>query len=174
MTDKDIKVFIRKCKWHATKKGFQNDADDFAQEAVMKTIAGRKASIPQLFIDYLRFHYADPRTSIYKLKINAKLHSLNIHVENKGSIAGLTITQNIPEEITFKDLDEGYKSYLTNKELKTLDLYLQGYLTKEIALKLEYSESRASQIMENVIVKIKDYLDYKDGKTKTMAFKKLR
>ena len=34
-----------------------NEADDFAQEAVIAMLAGRKASLEQLFIDYLRAQY---------------------------------------------------------------------------------------------------------------------
>lgn len=42
---------------HATRLGFANDAEDFAQEAVQKLSSGRQTTLENLFIDYLRHYY---------------------------------------------------------------------------------------------------------------------
>lgn len=56
-------VWLRAYK-HAVNRGYDQDAEDFAQECYMKIQAGRNASVGQIFIDYLRQRYG--RTSVKK------------------------------------------------------------------------------------------------------------
>jgi len=60
-------------KLHAIRKGFDRDAEDFAQEVCLAYVRGRKATISQLFTDYLRQWYGDTRTLGGRIRSRATL-----------------------------------------------------------------------------------------------------
>lgn len=57
MTDDEIKKIQVRARRVARDWGYPEEADDFAQEAAIAIFRGRKASVKDLFIDYLRTQY---------------------------------------------------------------------------------------------------------------------
>jgi len=51
---KDIQKIWFMCRHYAEQRGFANDAEDFAQIATMKIINGKRASLSNMFIDFVR------------------------------------------------------------------------------------------------------------------------
>jgi len=129
MTEDEIKSTLAMCINYSKKMGFINYSQDFAQEAIMELIQGRKASIKHLFVDFLRKHFGDPRTSTYDLQISDRLSPLPVS-------AGLRELNKKPKDLSIEDVDDGYLPYLSPIEFKYLKLYKKGLSQKEIALKL--------------------------------------
>lgn len=176
MNEDELKFFISYCKTYAAMKGFSNDAEDFAQIAAMKRLGGRRANIEQLFIDYLRETYGDPRVKTYRMKQSERLyfHAVNRKVIHQLDSSTLSeYFQANSKKQSIDDLDQGFKDYLTQKESSFLFLLQLGYYPKEIAEILNVSETRAGQIRKNIIRKIKSYLDFKDGKILHMRYKRI-
>jgi hypothetical protein len=83
----DIKQFHHKAKQYAIRRGHEETSDDFAQEAAIAYFRGRKASIGQLFIDFLRKEYGDCRVrgnSKNKLRRNNIVYIDAIREEDVG------------------------------------------------------------------------------------------
>lgn len=68
LDDKKLKELWDFAKYYAISRGFASDACDFAQEFVIAKNNGRRTSIENLFIDYLRKHHEDRRGKKVKPK----------------------------------------------------------------------------------------------------------
>ena len=74
MTNDEIKRFQSRCRSYARWKRRPEHADDFAQEAIICVLRGRKATIDQLYVDYLRREFSQTHSPYGKLKASA-MHS---------------------------------------------------------------------------------------------------
>jgi hypothetical protein len=61
-SDKKFIELRRRCETIAKRKGYPNEAEDFAQYAAEKWLLGRRTTVDQLFTDYLRQNYGDFRS----------------------------------------------------------------------------------------------------------------
>lgn len=75
MTELEIKRVQKLCKEIATKAGYPQEAEDFAQEVLIRRAFGRKGKLIHMWIDYLRQNYGAIRPGQDTSKANF-LHSL--------------------------------------------------------------------------------------------------
>src|SRR4051794_28276345 len=92
MEANDYEGLWKRAKSYGERQGLGDEAEDFAQEAILKLFGGRKATIKQLFIDYYHHLRADKRvlSSPYgKLSAYARI-SLDCPLDENGSQATLS------------------------------------------------------------------------------------
>lgn len=87
MTNDEIKTLLMKARQHAIRYGYQEDADDFAQEAFIAIARGREPNLYHLFGDYLRKNFGDTRVrgnSAHKLRRHNRLSIDSFGEEDGG------------------------------------------------------------------------------------------
>lgn len=155
MSDSEIKNYLDRCKKYAGKRGYSQCGDDFAQDAIIKIICGRKASISQLFIDFLRKEYGDTRASSHisrstTISLDQPISRSREQSEENGSLLHEYIGSSCrePEPLLFNWRDESHFGVI---ESIVADLALNKELSsKEIADYLGVSPSRISQILNKI------------------------
>lgn len=109
---------------YASKKGYSNIADDFAQFAIIKLLEGRKATIAQLLIDYLRAEFGDFRVGEKAPKIMDRKFAKDIDELSKF----------LADEKEVSISPDYFVDRLTEKERIVFVLYyVWGLTPKEIA-----------------------------------------
>lgn len=128
----------------ALRKGYADDADDFASWAVERWLSGKreKSTINQLFIDYLRDTYGDLRHELGKLRSDATRYA--------GVVAESDISDNPTVE---QKIDaERFLATLQARERAIIVLYYwYGFGLKEIAFCVGLSAPRVHELL-NVII----------------------
>lgn len=175
MTNDEIKQLWRRANSHAIRRGHSGLADDFSQEAVLAWIGGRKATVEQLLIDFLRKEYGSARVR------SSRKHPSNSPGGSKFNSLDQAIgdSDRTRHDITAApERDPGaigdtrkFGVSLDGKAAVVCELAGQGYLQNEVGEILGFTEYRTSQLMKVVRRKIKEeqlirekYDEYKDFK----------
>ena len=155
-------------KYYAASKGYGKDAEDFSQEVFIAYAEGRKATIEQLFIDYLRKFYGDTRSAGGLAKSFERHVSRSI--DESEAIYKLCESQSdridhSPSE--HSGPDRRIRACLNRQQLLVYDLLVFEELNvKEIGELLGLTGGRISQIIATIkpIFKnckiIDEHLDY--------------
>ena len=135
---------------YAYYKGFGQDAEDFAQEYCIKMFEGRKASVKNIFIDYLRGRYGDSRSSFGLAKQRETRNAVDI---DAADFKGLPVSiEDIGGECDSSGkravLCNKQKLVLTHQEISVLEKILEGYNFTSISDILGISQARVSQILK--------------------------
>lgn len=135
-----IEKYQRRAKSFARSWGYANEADDFAQEALITKLTGRSARLEHLFIDYLRKHYG--RTGIRGLSLRPRIdQELS---DFSGNVVG---GDSRDSEISWGDLRA-----LTPLQSEVLKLLTTSDMSQaEIAKKLSVSPQRVNSILRKEI-----------------------
>jgi len=140
MDETELKKFWNYCKRYASRMGASNDAEDFAQEATLQKVNGRKAHVPKMFIDFMR-----QRTSrslpLRELKRNEKFYYLGLDQ--------VSLKYGEPKE----PIDINWTNKL-DRAVMILKYYL-GYTDLEVGWIFGFTECRAHQIAERAARRIK-------------------
>lgn len=136
-----VKQIVKSARRHITKKNLPiQDADDFAQEALIKIMNGRKTRLKYILIDYLRANYSNPRAKSGKDKYNITTSYSELNEDTMS-------------EPTYKDdLDfNALKNTLDSKERAIVTLrYKWGFTEKEIGDCFGITEGRVSQHLKEI------------------------
>ena len=176
--EKSIRKLLNRARNYARQKGYQNDADDFAQEYYIARSRGRQGTIGQIFIDYLRGYYGDTRAACGHVRANERISRLSF-----DDPISTSIRRPLNEYIgSFRDPTEfigpswrdriylGRGSSKSNSEIKEVILSedLEQY---ELAKRFRLSPPRISQInkelkkdikMAQSLNEIDEYTDFKE------------
>ena len=157
MTNEEIKQFWSKAVSYARSKGLQNDAEDFAQEACLEIIGGRKAGLRFLLIDYLRRRYGRSRERGLTPKFFEQRYWMPI---DKPDEAGTPFHQpagDIGGQPEFERGDWLSRIDIYGRESEIFDLIvIDGMKEAEVGEDFGITESRVSQVMKVVREKTKD------------------
>lgn len=123
----------------ATYRGFKSEAEDFAQEVALSILTGRKTTMANHLIDYLRKEFGDSR---YDNQIKRATRSPE------------QITESIePQAVQTDDLDfeKLLTDMLTQKEQAYMNLiHRWGFTLNEVGKTFGVSESRVSQEVKEI------------------------
>lgn len=159
-TNDEIRAYQKKARAYASAHGEGNCADDFAQEAIVKILSGRKATIAQLFIDFVRQQYGDTgrgRSALGQLKSagirEAKSFDQPISRESESTLFDVLVA---PEPDPGHDRhDWRARNSFGEREGLIADMrYDDEMLESEIAWIFGVTESRICQIIKRVNKKI--------------------
>ena len=135
-----IKRITASAKRRAAKEGFAQDGEDFAQEALIRIMHGRKTYLDCLLIDYLRKNYSNPRAKSANLKYNEKVSYVEINEE----ICGMENHTDTVDFSIFQDqLDSKARAIMTLR-------YKWGFTESEIGECFGVSEGRISQKLTEI------------------------
>lgn len=167
-----IRQFQFECKQHARRRRYPQEADDFAQEAAIAFVRGRKATIEQLFIDYLRARHGDARARGYCPGPGAKNREISLD-ERKADTDGLSLLDTIaasghdprPEPYDWRS-----RANLSLRDEVICQLYFDDEIVlAEIGEMLGITESMVSQRLkrvkkeiESVVLLSEKMAEYKD------------
>lgn len=112
--------------------------EDFTQEVLIAAFNGRKATVKQLLVDYLRQEFGDNRYNKDRSLKFANLVSLEEYMDTS------TIEYKEEEFLEIVDLLDG------NDRTVLMLLYKWGFSFKEVGEVLDVSESRVSQIHKEI------------------------
>lgn len=153
MDETQMKKLISRAKGVAVRRGFSHEKDDFSQDAILKILAGRKATFDQLLIDYLRQRYnrSTPRTK----KKTQKIDCYNV-VEIQEWMHPLFEDQFVQEGLDeiLKILDK--RKFSKSRTMLILK-YLWGFKDCEIAYCFNVTPGRISQLMHSAFSYIKEH-----------------
>jgi RNA polymerase sigma factor (sigma-70 family) len=139
----DLNHFWHRAKNYAFKRGYKQDADDFAQYASHLFSTGRNATLNQLLVDYLRQTYQDARSK-----------SFHIQTELDQNFFG--ISENYEQILTDTDLKSILKTMPPHDRMIVNLTIKWGFNQKEIADLLCVNESNVSQKMRDIHLKMRD------------------
>jgi RNA polymerase sigma factor (sigma-70 family) len=169
LTRAQFESISRAAKATARKGGYGHLADDFAQEACIALARGRKASIDQLFVDFLRTEYG--RTGVYStpggrakaaarhgsVEFNTELHQRSTLDTPDAGLDGACGDQE------FERLFRIARVVLDEFELAVFEAaYGQLKPQAEIGEQIGVSASRVSQILAASRAEIRDEVDSAD------------
>lgn len=172
MTEEEIKKFQKRARHVATKSGYRELADDFAQEIFVEFLQNpdRGATVDQLFIDYLRRTHGRPGTPGGDARIYARNHTVSIDewVDGESKEIQLPASSTIGDidecsrydfECSRYDFDIGRLALLFGgREAEIFTLYFVEHWTeKTIGKLIGVSESRVSQILKGMKKEIQNY-----------------
>lgn len=160
-------IIIAATKYAEKNKGilpYGCDPEDFGQEYAIKKLNGLSQPIRFAFIDYLRQHSGDKRSSGYNIRSSIQKPTsidamdgydnytgeLRSDVEYRPDLDGSTIEFNSNSE----DLIEKILYLPETRNKKIMIMKLRGASLNEISEKFCVHKSRVSQILKNVIQKI--------------------
>lgn len=162
MNNEDAKKLIRMAKATAKKRGFPQDADDFAQEFVIVKFKDSSQSLQQAFTEYLRRNYGDTRNASGRARSSTWLGKRldeKLSSETEDTLLDLQRSPEpdtepprifIPFHITENQLDIFLRVASSDK--------FANEITEEVGL----TESRVSQIRTHVIKAIKDEIEIQE------------
>jgi len=151
----DIKKLLLRAKKVAIRKGFEREAEDFSQVAVMKLMKGRKATLDQLLIDYLRENYT--RTNKKGSKPNKVV--LDVYNMKELSVDHLVHTTSPLDLYNFNQILKRLDRHKNRGQLRCFLVlrYLWGFNQQEIAHCFGITESRVCQLLKIAFSYIKDH-----------------
>jgi RNA polymerase sigma factor (sigma-70 family) len=143
LNDKEvIKILTKSAYRVAGSYGRTEMAEDFIQEMFIQYHNGRKATVSQLFIDYLRSECGSTRP-------DKNIRASTYNLKNPGPMTEEAMNVPIEQEQNndFKELTEKLKG-----EYRTISIlyYQWGFTLKEIGHTLGLSESRISQKFKEI------------------------
>lgn len=141
-----MKELIDRAKSYAESKGYHELADDFSQVAAMALYRGRKATLPQLFTDYLRQEKGDPRSVRYEMYRSEYAAWLDYTMHEQETHSPVMST--VAWEDSLSELEPVTRACLVLS-------YEWGLTLKEIANCFGLSEGRISQVMTKVKQELK-------------------
>jgi DNA-directed RNA polymerase specialized sigma subunit len=177
MTNSEIKDYQKRARNVACGFGLRDDADDFAQEAIIQQLSGRKATLKQLCIDYIREKYG--RTGAHgsvKSTARADARTNTVSIDQPVRSDSETRLHDIirSDDRDPESLGHAWRDRHHANGVRGLicDLYFdQDMRLEEIAELLGVTGSRISQLMRQVKAKISDcaliaekYSEYCDDK----------
>lgn len=140
LDERRIKQITAKAKYVAADGGFEQDGDDFAQDALLHIMQGRKTYLNCLFIDYKRKYYSNARAKSANLQYNERLSYSEL---NEETCQMETNQQNV-EFSNFQDqLDSKSRAIMTLR-------YKWGFTESEIGECFGVSEGRISQKLTEI------------------------
>lgn len=149
-TDSEIRKFIRRAKSYVYKRGRHELADDFSQEAVIALITGRKATIPQLYVDFLRKEYGDLRSPHGRARSSSLLYGTSLDQPASEDDATL-LHELVPShggDSGPVGIDWRHRVTFRGRDALIAELrYDEGMSEKDIADILGVTESRVCQII---------------------------
>lgn len=84
---------------YATRMGFRNDAEDFAQECLLKIQSGRRSSVENLFIDFIRSQqgrFKEKRTAKAREMLSYDLFNERVHGRiEEGNSLTVSLAENL-------------------------------------------------------------------------------
>lgn len=149
LSNDKIKELQGKALAQAIRWGYSQDAEDFAQDVLIKTLTGRKATIEQLFIDYLRQHYGDSRSSQFELKRAARFARTD-EEGGKENLDFVADSRGFETSASEQFDDFAVSGLLTAGERETYERLAAEERPFEIAAAMGVSQSRISQIRKNL------------------------
>ena len=154
MNDVEIKSLLNRAKAYANSKRFAQHSDDFAQEVYIAYARGRKATIEQLFVDFLRKEYGDTRSLGGSTKSHARLNGLSFDTPKKQGDNEVNLSDIIASPGGEPDAfgsDWSSKILFTGRIELIASLYLEhNWLQDEIGDLLGVSGSRISQFLKKI------------------------
>jgi len=149
----DIEKLLSIARSHAKKRGYESIADDFAQEVYIEYAGGRKTTIKNLFIDFLREQYGSTRHPSGRARIAAVRTQVSLDAPAGDGIDALKheFIGGAPDDSGPKrdprryDVDFRGREYLIYK-LCVLDELSQDEVGEGFGL----DPSRISQLLSNV------------------------
>lgn len=145
--------FLELCYKIARQKGFADYAEDFGQEAFIKIAEGRKTSLENLFIDYLRKHRGDKRNGSYDARINANVYAKDIHTPEFDQPNESADTDAIGVRLDSRRCDQRIRANLNLRERIIYDMVMSGHEGDEIGDYLGVTPSRISQRLRSIKTK---------------------
>ena len=163
-TNQEIRNLLDRARKYATRRGYSNDADDFAQEVYIASTKERSGNLNYLFIDYLRKHYGNTRSNIGLCKMFERHGTVSIDASitgekdrNHGSI-GRSVDPD-PEceredwrcRINVENY-RGKKGLVRNKTVGIVyDLiFIYGFERNVVAEILGLTDGRISQLIKQI------------------------
>lgn len=154
MANEQIRKYQKRCIQHAKRQGYTQLADDFAQEsAIKKFVSDRKATIAQLFVDFLRKEYGDTRSPGGRARSSARRFGPSL--DQPSSDDGATLLHELvaspggdPEPF-----GSSWRDAVTFRwrDAVIAELILDGDVSNEsVASYFGVSSSRISQVMKRV------------------------
>lgn len=155
MTNDEIKKIQERARKHARARGYSQHADDFAQEAIIKLLADRRATIDQLFIDFLRHEYGDTRSPGGRGRSRANHTRQSLDEPQNGKEDGLSLHELIAGPGGDTNSERGnWKSRVNLRGRDALIFEMRFDLEMselEIAEALGVTESRICQLLNGRI-----------------------
>lgn len=165
MSEDEIKKLQTRARYVASKRGYSQLADDFAQEIFVEFLQNpdRGATIDQLFIDYLRRTHGRPGTPGGDARVLAN-HTISIDAHAQDDEYKEI---QLPSHPPYGDTDDDSR---LNRDVGRLDFLFRGreaeiyrlYFVEELSEKsigdlYGITESRVSQILKPMKKEIQDY-----------------
>lgn len=169
ITSEEIIKYQKLACYVATKRGYSELADDFAQDLLLNFVANsdRGATVDQHFVDYLRREYGDTRSACGTARSRSMRSALSLDApgySDEGEVGlydRIAATQPVSEsESTQRECSllfggreaDIYKTYFVEERTQSL-----------IAKALEITESRVSQILKSMKQEVSDYYVLREG-----------
>jgi DNA-directed RNA polymerase specialized sigma subunit len=154
MKQNEHKKLWEKLKRYGRRFGLNQEAEDFASWATIKYIEGRKATNYQLYVDYRREHHGDDRSNSGDARKNERYFYEPIDKINDATLHSDASRQ---LEIYRKDsLMEVLIASLSTFEQTIIDMYLDNITMTNIALIMDLTEGRISQLIKSITRKLKN------------------
>ena len=146
----DWSKYLDRCRKLAILRGHKQVAEDFAQYAALRVFQGRKATVEQLLIDYLRSEYGCTgirSNSKQLLKCNERKHATPI--DNENPIEDFA-RRNSNHVRSFRDFEPFFK-FISQIDRSILKLFYEwGFDESEIADCFGVTKSRICQRLQRV------------------------
>jgi DNA-binding CsgD family transcriptional regulator len=162
MNNAELKQLWQRAYKHACWRRHHSIADDFAQEAVIAWNRGRKATVEQLLIDFLRKEYGGTGLRLSTRRGNRLSHrSLDEEQGDTGRTLGDSIAAPEGDPGAIRDTRQ-YGVSLNGAEVTVFELIQGGMSQDEIGDLLGVTPSRICQIFRSVKKKTKDEVMLRD------------
>lgn len=164
LTVDEIKQFQKRAMYVARKRGRPELAEDFAQEIFVAFARGRRATIEQLFVDFLRQHQGDSRTPGGRAMqvARARAVSLDEPCEDGGQVLRHELVGR-PERGPDDLLDHlGCSGLFEGEDVQLYRLhFIEQRQNTDIADLYGVSESRISQRVNRMRERIRQELQFR-------------
>lgn len=148
MSDEDYKRLWERAKALATKKGFYNDAEDFAQECVIKYLKTKKINLYWAFVDFLRAKYGNPRHKGFKSKKALTINIVSLDDPTRNQTSDL---KQMLKSYDYIDELSQYNVKFTARQKQVHDLYFYFDMSQaEISRYLKISEVRVFYLIRTI------------------------
>lgn len=155
----DIEKIWIMARGYAAKRGYEQDAEDFAQEYSMLWLENPKRLMQYCFVDYLRAKYGRPEknpsagaryrfNNTRHIPLDADHGEGRLNAELYGDMRWNGETE------TLKKQGVARLKGLNQREQVIATKLLEGFTQKEIGKSLGITESRVSQLVQHIIWKL--------------------
>lgn len=155
--DADLQKLRRMARSYCCKRGYAEIAEDFAQEATFSLSRGRKASLEQLLIDFLRGYYGSTR---HGGKSSRHAHTSLYHEDGEEKCTDTDQDAARGDLLDFGELGNALKG---NQRIVFHLTHTWGLLRTEVADVLGVSESRVSQVYGQIMRTQKEKLTQRES-----------